>query len=135
MWVRSMVKKCLRLIRETPPNGESLAKCIQVRILKSLWRKNVSSQGILQREEHWSNWKEHQCPDFTAKTLDKEGCTTVKRAPRRHFNARAPPDLGMPELNRLWHLQSNVEVRFVVASTLLKIKVIRRPAPIPAETT
>jgi hypothetical protein len=48
------------------------------------------------------------CPDYSARVHDKDGWTTVKRMPRRPYDPSAKPDLGLVELNRLWHQSANM---------------------------
>ncbi|CAG5115129.1 unnamed protein product, partial [Candidula unifasciata] len=93
-WIKECQEKVIKLLCETPPNGEQFCNSVK---------------HILEREEHWNNWKNDSCPSF------------IKEKPKEQNKAKAKPKrkrigddllasgdkslkLGNPELTRLWNL-------------------------------
>ncbi|WAR23251.1 THOC1-like protein [Mya arenaria] len=99
-WMKAQTEAIYQLIRETPPDGEKFARTVE---------------HMLEREEHWNQWKNDGCPDFEKKP--EEGDSKKSRRPKRR---RVGDDLqitggkvvkmGNPELTKLWNLHpSNME--------------------------
>ncbi|KAK6989787.1 THO complex subunit 1 [Biomphalaria glabrata] len=93
-WIKDAQEKVTKLLSETPPHGEQFCNSVK---------------HILDREEHWNNWKNDSCPNF------------IKEKPKDQVKPKAKPKrkrigddlmatngkslkLGNPELTRLWNL-------------------------------
>lgn len=95
LYMKATTEKIYELLKEIPPDGEKFAADIK---------------HVLDREEHWNNWKNEGCPSFV-KEKPKED-QEPKRRPRKRtlgeeleLNAGSSKkiDMGSPELTRLWN--------------------------------
>lgn len=113
-WVKQTTQEVYSLLRETPPDGANFAKTVQ---------------HILQREEHWNNWKNDGCPEFQKPVQPADDIIeddSQKRTasgqklgkwPRKRLGqvmrdamANKKYVMGNPELTKLWnHLPDNLE--------------------------
>uniref|UniRef100_A0A914WID7 THO complex subunit 1 n=1 Tax=Plectus sambesii TaxID=2011161 RepID=A0A914WID7_9BILA len=87
-WIEDMAEKCYKLLRETHPDGARFAQAVK---------------HIMDREKHWSEWKNQGCPDFTSMT-DKEKMQMFKKRPKQRYDPNKI-DLGNPELTKLWNIE------------------------------
>lgn len=113
-WVKEITQQVYTLLSETPPDGVRFSKTIQ---------------HILQREEHWNNWKNEGCREFQKPVqpaddvADDDG---QKRTPGGQKQLKWPRKrlgqamreaiankkyiMGNSELTKLWnHLPDNLE--------------------------
>ncbi|GFS10400.1 THO complex subunit 1 [Elysia marginata] len=93
-WLKDSQQEVTKLLCETPPHGEQFC---------------TSVKHILEREEHWNNWKNESCPSFI-KEKSKEQVKAKPRPKRKRIgddlmaSGGKSLKLGHPELTRLWNL-------------------------------
>ncbi|XP_071837489.1 THO complex subunit 1-like [Apostichopus japonicus] len=98
LFMKTTLDKVYELLKETPPDGQKFAADIK---------------HILDREEHWNNWKNEGCPSFVKEKPKEE--SEPNRRPRKRtlgeeleLNPTSEKvDMGSPELTRLWNQSSN----------------------------
>ncbi|KAH9492092.1 THO complex subunit 1 [Bulinus truncatus] len=93
-WIKDAQEKVMKLLCETPPHGEQFCNYVK---------------HILEREEHWNNWKNDSCPNFI-KEKPKDQIKPKAKLKRKRIgddllasNGKSLK-LGNPELTRLWNL-------------------------------
>ncbi|XP_059175712.1 THO complex subunit 1-like [Physella acuta] len=92
-WIKESQEKVSKLLCETPPCGEQFCSFVK---------------HILEREEHWNNWKNDSCPNFIK---ERKELVKPKARPKRKrigddllaSNGKSLK-LGNSELTRLWNL-------------------------------
>ncbi|KAK7100737.1 THO complex subunit 1-like [Littorina saxatilis] len=93
-WVKASEEKVYQLIRETPPAGDKFADIVK---------------HVLQREEHWNNWKNEGCPSYE-RAKAKDAPKPKSRPKRRRIGEDLQGGggkiikMGSAELTRLWNL-------------------------------
>lgn len=93
-WIKDSQEKVSKLLCETPPHGEQFCNSVK---------------HILEREEHWNNWKNESCPNFIKEK--QRDLSKPKTKPKRKrigddllaSNGKSLK-LGNTELTRLWNL-------------------------------
>ncbi|KAG1649726.1 THO complex subunit 1 [Nymphon striatum] len=104
-WISSTEQKIFKLIEETPPDGTNFSKCVK---------------HILDREEHWNNWKNEGCPKFDPPAESKKVEVDAKKPAKkkrpaignviREATTKKRILMGNSELTRLWNLcPDNIE--------------------------
>ncbi|CAL1536026.1 unnamed protein product [Lymnaea stagnalis] len=96
-WIKESQEKVSKLLCETPPHGEQFCNSVK---------------HILEREEHWNNWKNESCPNFIKeKQRDQSKAKTKPKRKRIGDDLLASNGkslkLGNSELTRLWNLNSD----------------------------
>uniref|UniRef100_A0A1B6CXE8 Death domain-containing protein n=2 Tax=Clastoptera arizonana TaxID=38151 RepID=A0A1B6CXE8_9HEMI len=102
--IKDTKQQVFALIKETPPDGVMFLNCVQ---------------HILQREEHWNNWKNDGCPEFQkpAPPLEESSEEEKKQRPNRQkkrlgdlfreADTKQNIIVGKTELNKLWNRNPN----------------------------
>lgn len=98
--VESMHARCISLLRAIPPAGARFADAVV---------------AMLEREEHWIEWKRSNCPPFDKATLERAvaepsgagGAAPKRRAAAAAGSAAKRVSVGSKELTKLWNMGSN----------------------------
>ncbi|XP_059477913.1 THO complex subunit 1 [Neocloeon triangulifer] len=98
-WVKETTVSIYALLVETPPHGADFAKAVK---------------HILERESHWSAWKNDGCHEFKKPASSNSPSEPLKKRPVKRLGdqMRAAIEnkrvlMGNPELTKLWNQASN----------------------------
>lgn len=93
-WIQTGVARVYTLLDETFPHGQKFSSAVR---------------SILQRESHWSDWKNNGCREYP-KLVDMAKMPKFNRRKRLADFDKNSVDLGKPELTRLWGFPDNFDV-------------------------